>query len=165
MVSQGTFRKDLFYRIAVLTVDLPPLRKRGGDVPLLAEHMLARAAREAGRAAPTLSSEALACIVNHSWPGNVRELENEMRRLVVLVREEVQLEDLSPAVQQGGEEALMGGEVPQLVSAVAEVEIRTIRRALRASNGMKSPAAELLGISRYSLQRKIQKYGLGDDPQ
>ena len=165
MVSQGTFRKDLFYRIAVLTVDLPPLRKRGGDVPLLAEHLLARAAREAGRAAPTLSSEALACIVKHSWPGNVRELENEMRRLVVLVREEVQLEDLSPAVQQGGEEALMGGEVPQLVSAVAEVEIRTIRRALRASNGMKSPAAELLGISRYSLQRKIQKYGLGADPQ
>ncbi len=165
MVSQGTFRKDLFYRIAVLTVDLPPLRKRGGDVPLLAEHLLARAAREAGRAAPTLGSEALACIVNHPWPGNVRELENEMRRLVVLVRDEVQLEDLSPAVQQGGEEALAGGEVPHLVSAVAEVEMRTIRRALRASNGMKSPAAELLGISRYSLQRKIQKYALDADPQ
>ncbi len=95
----------------------------------------------------------------------MRELESEMRRLVVLVRDEVQLEDLSPAVQQGGEEAWTGGEVFHLVSAVAEGEMRTIRSALRASNGMKSPAAELLGISRYSLQRKIQKYALDADPQ
>ncbi len=163
MVAEGSFRKDLFYRIAVVTVDLPPLCKRGGDVPLLAEHLLARAAREAGRAAPSLSNEALTCIVHHPWPGNVRELENEMRRLVVLVNDEVQLEDLSAAVQRGGEDVLLGGDVPELVSAVAEVEKRTIRRALRASDGMKSPAAEILGISRYSLQRKIQKYGLDSD--
>jgi len=81
MVREGTFREDLYYRIAVLTVDLPALRDRRDDIPLLAEHLLMRAAREAGREAPVLPHDVMAVLCGHDWPGNVRELENEMRRL------------------------------------------------------------------------------------
>jgi transcriptional regulator with GAF, ATPase, and Fis domain len=98
MVAAGAFREDLYYRVHVLTVDLPPLRERREDIPLLAEALLARAAREAGRAVPQLPREVLAALVAYDWPGNVRELENEMRRLVVLAADEVRLEHLSSAV-------------------------------------------------------------------
>ncbi len=164
MVNEGTFREDLYYRLAVLHVDLPPLCERSGDVHLLAEHLLARAAREAGRRAPNLSQEALAAIVQYPWPGNVRELENEMRRLVVLVEGDVQVCDLSPSVLKGPAEPAAGNPIPtevgSLDDAVARVEKATIRQALRQSGDNKTHAALALGISRYSLQRKMEKHGV-----
>src|SRR5258706_6493666 len=98
LVREGSFREDLFYRVHVLTVDLPELRERRDDVPLLAEHLLARAAREAGKPAPTLAPDTLATLLAYDWPGNVRELENEMRRLVVLAGTEALPEHLSTAI-------------------------------------------------------------------
>jgi transcriptional regulator with GAF, ATPase, and Fis domain len=166
MVREGTFREDLYYRIAVLSIVLPPLRDRRDDVPLLAEHLLARAAREAGSTPPRIPHEVMACLVRHDWPGNVRELENEMRRLVVLATETVTGEDLSDAVREGRKttgEALSGGNMNatgDIREAVADLEKRSIEASLAQAGGNKSQAARTLGISRFALQRKLEKYGL-----
>ena len=166
MVRDGTFREDLYYRIAVLSIVLPPLRERRDDVPLLAEHLLARAAREAGSTPPRIPHEVMACLVRHDWPGNVRELENEMRRLVVLATETVTGEDLSEAVREGRKttgEALSSGNLNatgDIREAVADLEKRSIEASLAQAGGNKSQAARTLGISRFALQRKLEKYGL-----
>ena len=168
MVRGGDFREDLYYRINVLAVQLPPLRERREDVPLLAEHLLARAAREANRPAPLLPREVTAALVAYDWPGNVRELENEMRRLVVMAEDEVRLELLSPSVLErrslrgpGGAPAALLDAGGNIREAVADLEIRSIETALEQAGGNKSRAAKTLGISRFALQRKLDKYGLG----
>ncbi len=166
MVRSGSFREDLYYRVNVLAVHLPPLRERRDDVPLLADGLIARAAREAGRAVPSLSHEVLAALVEYDWPGNVRELENEMRRLVVLAEEAVHLEHLSPTIlAQAGEGAGGAAEAPEILgdlrAAVRTFELRAIEAALARAGGNKSRAAQELGISRFALQRKLDKYGVG----
>ena len=158
-VSEGSFREDLFYRIHVLTVELPPLRERVDDIPILAEHLLARAGREAGRPAPVLPQEVIVALCKHSWPGNVRELENEMRRLLVLAPEQVVLSSLSTAVREtsGGVKArALEGDLRE---TIAEFERSAIEAALERAGGNKSQAARALGISRFALQRKLDKYG------
>jgi transcriptional regulator with GAF, ATPase, and Fis domain len=167
MVRAGQFREDLYYRVNVLSVRLPTLRERRDDIPLLAEHLLARAARDAGRPVPVLEHEVMAALVSHDWPGNVRELENEMRRLVVLAQGEVRLEHLSQAVLERRSLRDKGGALPSLDTvgdiraAVAELEKRSIEAALATAGGNKSKAAAELGISRFALQRKLDKYNLG----
>ena len=167
MVREEAFREDLFYRVAVLTVDLPALRDRRDDIPLLAEHLLLRAAREAGREVPSLPHEVVTVLCSHDWPGNVRELENEMRRLLVVADDEVRVAHLSRSVIDGyGRESspaeagavLESGDIR---SAVADLERRSIEAALAQAGGNKSRAATALGISRFALQRKLDKYGLG----
>ncbi|MBL6721844.1 MAG: sigma 54-interacting transcriptional regulator [Planctomycetes bacterium] len=165
LVRDGVFREDLFYRLAVLRVDLPPLRARRDDIPLLAETLLSRAAREAGRAAPVLTHEVLAALMRHSWPGNVRELENEMRRLVVLAEGGARLADLSASVLEarpiaGASDEVQVLEAGDIKGAVADLERRSIEAALEQASGNKSQAARSLGISRFALQRKLEKYGL-----
>jgi transcriptional regulator with GAF, ATPase, and Fis domain len=171
LVKDGRFREDLYYRVNVLKVELPPLRERREDVPLLAEALLARAAREAGRPTPHLPREVVAALAAHEWPGNVRELENEMRRLVVLASDDVRLEHLSqtvierraPLLGSGG--AARGDANGSIRDAVADLEKRSIEAALASCGGNKSRAAKVLGISRFALQRKLDKYGLagGED--
>ncbi len=167
MVRSGEFREDLFYRINVLAVHLPALRERREDIPLLAEHLLVRASREAGKPAPLLPHDVMAALVSHDWPGNVRELENEMRRLIVMAQEEVTLEHLSPAVRErrslgSPEQARAMVENPgDIRAAVADLEMRSIEAALAQAGGNKSKAAASLGISRFALQRKLDKYDLG----
>ena len=163
-VAEGTFREDLYYRIDVLSVALPSLRERVDDIPLLAEHLLARAAREAGRPAPTLPHEVITALCAHDWPGNVRELENEMRRLVVLAPDRVELTSLSKAVLEGRGS---GGEAVQtplvegdLRETIAQFERSAIEDAIAKADGNKSQAGRALGISRFALQRKLEKYGL-----
>jgi len=165
--TQG-FREDLYYRINVLRVDLPPRRERREDIPLLAEALMAKAAREAGRPGPVLPREVISALVAYDWPGNVRELENEMRRLVVMACEEVQLDLLSTAILERrslrapagepGSAVLLGGSIRE---AVADLERRSIEAALVQAGGNKSRAAQALGISRFALQRKLDKYGIG----
>jgi DNA-binding NtrC family response regulator len=114
-----------------------------------------------------LPREVLAALVAHDWPGNVRELENEMRRIVVLASDEVRLEHLSQAVLE--RRSILGTSAPAAVEAgsirdaVAELEKRSIEAALSSCGGNKSRAAKLLGISRFALQRKLDKYGLGGE--
>jgi len=167
MVKEGRFREDLFYRVNVLTLRLPALRQRRDDVPVLAEALLARAAREAGKPVPSLSHEVLACLSAYDWPGNVRELENEMRRVVLLAEEVVALENLSETVRSGGgagsgAEATIVPDAPlgDLRGAVARFEKRAIATALAQAENNKSRAAKDLGISRFALQRKMEKYGI-----
>ena len=166
-VKEGSFREDLYYRIHVLKVEMPSLRDRVEDIPLLAEHLLARAAREAGREAPVLPHEVTAALSAHDWPGNVRELENEMRRLVVLSPERVELSSLSATVLEGASPEpprplIVEGD---LRATVAAFERDAIEGALSEADGNKSQAARALGISRFALQRKLEKFGLeGGDP-
>ncbi|MEZ6005932.1 MAG: sigma 54-interacting transcriptional regulator [Planctomycetota bacterium] len=169
MVEAGEFREDLYYRIAVLSLKLPPLRARRGDVPLLARHLLARAAKEAQRSAPHLSRSVLEVLDSYVWPGNIRELENEMRRLVVLASDTVAVNHLSPAVRETAEApqdettraaALLAAEGGDIREVVADLEKRSIEAALRESGGNKSRAARTLGLSRFALQRKLEKYGI-----
>jgi serine/threonine-protein kinase PknK len=174
LVREGSFREDLFYRVHVLTIHLPALRERRDDVSLLAEHLLARAAREAAKPAPVLAPETMAALLAYDWPGNVRELENEMRRLVVLAGSEALPEHLSTAVLErrslrgpgasGLAPASKGGPphdgAGDIRAAVADLERRSIEAALSRARGNKSKAASDLGISRFALQRKLDKYGL-----
>ena len=99
LVREGRFRQDLYYRLNVVAIELPPLRQRGADLPLLIRAFLERLARQQGRPVPELSERALAALVAHRWPGNVRELENELSRALALGGERLDLEDLSPAVR------------------------------------------------------------------
>lgn len=169
LVSEGRFREDLFYRINVLDVNLPPLRERTDDVPLLAESLLIRAAREAGVEPPLVPQEVMALLVAYSWPGNVRELENEMRRLVVLADGLVSPDLLSDSIRSGGQAKSVSGPVLEvggdLREAVASFEREAILSALERSAGNKSRAASELGISRFALQRKLDKYKDAEDAQ
>ena len=170
LVEAGEFREDLFYRINVLSLRLPPLRERRDDVPLLAENLLARAAREAGRQPPRLAHEVMATLAAYDWPGNVRELENEMRRVMIVAEDVVRLDHLSPNIKAADAASKKGSgapEAPRIVgdlrAAVARFEQRSIEDALALSGGNKSQAAKALGISRFALQRKLEKYGLNGD--
>jgi transcriptional regulator with GAF, ATPase, and Fis domain len=165
LVESGLFREDLYYRLNVLTVDLPPLRERIEDIPILAEALLVRAAREAGCEPPSVAPEVMAALAGHDWPGNVRELENEMRRSVVLADGIVRLEHLSGPIQNGESRLKSGGSVAPVVTvdgdlraAVAAFEAGAIRVAIADAESNKSRAAESLGISRFALQRKMEKY-------
>jgi transcriptional regulator with GAF, ATPase, and Fis domain len=172
LVREGVFREDLFYRVNVLSIRTPSLRERRDDIPLLAEHLIARAAREAGRPAPALDPATVAALVAYDWPGNVRELENEMRRLVVLASETALPEHLSSAVLErrslrapAHADGAAGAEpfssaTGDIRAAVADLERRSIEVALARARGNKSKAAADLGISRFALQRKLDKYGL-----
>jgi serine/threonine-protein kinase PknK len=166
MVDAGDFREDLFYRVAVLTLELPPLRERHDDVPLLARELLARAAREMRRELPVLTHEVLAALAAYPWPGNVRELDNELRRALIAADEAIRLEHLSPQVREGGgapSEVAPPAVAGDLRGAVAAFECGAIEAALERHQGNKSRAAAELGISRFALQRKLDKYGLASD--
>ncbi|MEW6072371.1 MAG: sigma 54-interacting transcriptional regulator [Planctomycetota bacterium] len=168
MVKAGEFREDLFYRVNVLTLRLPPLRERRDDIPLLAEALLARAAREAGQPTAVLPHEVLAVLTAYDWPGNVRELENEMRRALLLGGDAIRLEHISPRVRESLGTAAVAGTradsplvVGDLRAAVSRFERHAIEDALAAASGNKSRAAKTLGISRFALQRKLDKFGGG----
>ena len=167
MVREGTFREDLFYRVAVLSLDLPALRERRDDIPILAEHLLLRAAREAGPRGAGPPHDVMTTLCAHDWPGNVRELENEMRRLLVLsgggehrapLRGGARGPRPHAPVPRGAAQLVEAGDIQ---TAVADLERRSIEAALAQAGGNKSRAAEALGISRFALQRKLDKYGIG----
>ena len=172
LVEEGKFREDLFYRINVLRVDLPPLRERIEDIPLLAEALLVRAAREAHAETPSVAPEVMSALACHEWPGNVRELENEMRRVVVLADGMVRLEHLSKTILEGAGKSGRSDALAPMVkvdgdlrAAVAAFEAGAIRAALENAEGNKSRAGESLGISRFALQRKMEKYEIDLDPK
>jgi len=161
MVASGQFREDLFYRIHVLHVDLPPLRERRDDIPLLIEQFLARHRRSRPkRLAPACAAQMLA----YPWPGNVRELENEVERLVVLAGDApiISIELLSPRIRgwTPAEEPEPEPDTGSLPAAVEALERRMIGAAMRRHNGNKTRAAEDLKVSRRNLIRLVQKYQL-----
>ena len=167
-VAAGRFRRDLFYRINVVNIELPPLRERPGDIALLARHFLSTCADEASKAAPALTGEALRRLEQYSWPGNVRELENCMERAVLLCRNgEVRPEDLPPALRadsgEGVSVALAAPERPMSLSeALTGPERQILRMALARNGGNRQRTAAELQINRTTLYKKRKKYGLLD---
>lgn len=164
MVEQGTFREDLYYRLNVINLRVPPLRERKEDIPLLAEFFLSRASENTGGAKRALTKRALEKLYDYSWPGNVRELQNEMERVVVLAGEETKImpEMLSPKIIESTEKSkIQGARVHgKLKDALEDLEREMIREGLRRTGWNKSKLAKELGISRAGLIMKVEKYGL-----
>ena len=155
-VREGTFREDLYYRLNVVPLKLPPLRERNGDVRLLVEHFLARYGR--GRVY-TIEDATLEKMERYSWPGNVRQLENAVERAIALAGEATVLsEDHLLADQRKLAATGEGGEVKSLGDARREAEIRTIVAVLKHTGGHKAQAAKILGISRKNLWEKMRDY-------
>ncbi len=171
LVARGDFREDLYYRINVVRIDLPPLRERLGDVPMLAERFLARISDELGRTIVGFSDEAMAALMAYTYPGNVRELENLIERAAVLCRgQTIGLEDLPGHVigrddRAGGARrvAPVDGRLwnrQPLIEALREPERRIIEEALAANGWNRSRTAEALGINRTTLYKKMRQLGI-----
>jgi DNA-binding NtrC family response regulator len=157
-VRAGRFREDLFFRLNVVSIEVPPLRDRREDIPRLVEHFLRRF-RLPGRQAKSVSPEALELLVGYAWPGNVRELANTIERLVLLTPGTViRPEDLPPNIHPTAVSAPREEEDAPL--PLAEVERRSIIRALRYTQGKKAPAARILGIDVKTLTHKIRAYNI-----
>jgi two-component system response regulator HydG len=155
-VAEGRFREDLFFRLNVVSVVMPPLRDRPEDVPLLVEHFL-RGFAPAGSKPKKMSPKAMRLAMDYAWPGNVRELENAIQRAVVLSRGETIFPEHLPAKVQ----AVADGrpeDAPRAGKTIREVERDTIVKALRETDGNRTHAAKILGISRRTLQNKIKEY-------
>ncbi|MHC4841078.1 MAG: sigma 54-interacting transcriptional regulator [Planctomycetota bacterium] len=160
-VRQGGFRQDLFFRINVVTVRLPALRERQEDIPLLTDHFLKQACAEADRKNIKLDRGVLKAFMNYDWPGNVRELENEVKKLVALSDgDKIDASGLSPQLRKVAEEESLADSGASLKEIVENVEKRKIMEAMETTGGNKSRAAELLGLSRLGLRKKMERYGL-----
>jgi two-component system NtrC family response regulator len=165
MLTSGAFREDLYYRLNVVTLHVPPLRQRPEDVPLLALHFLRRFARELDRPVVSLHPEALKTLQGYAWPGNVRELQNVIERGVLFCAgDTLRAADLPEPLRRSAGETIapavsleLDRPLPELLDAVEE---ELIRRALVKARGVQAQAAELLGISRSNLQYKLKKFGL-----
>jgi two-component system response regulator AtoC len=162
-VADGRFRGDLFYRLNVFSIDLPPLRERMEDIPLLVEHFLTKYTAKLGIRAPRLTPEALKCLMGYSWPGNIRELENCIERGLVLAEGAIDADSL-PDVIRGRVGAGYSDEIPAdcLSLKVAEemIERRLIRKALEQTKGNRTHAARILEISHRSLLYKLKEYAI-----
>ena len=154
-VEAGRFRQDLFYRLNVITLRIPPLRERPEDLLPLTAHFLEKHGRRLGRAACTLSTEAVVALQRHGWPGNVRELENAIERALVLGRDDVIWpEDLPESMRA----ASAAASAPTSARPLAEIEREHILRTLRTVGSNKAAAARLLGLDRKTLYRKLRIY-------
>jgi two-component system NtrC family response regulator len=158
MVGEGRFQEDLFYRLSVIPIELPPLRERREDIPLLVEHFLRKHAQRVGRRVEGIEPAALERLSAYRWPGNVRELENAVERAVVLAAGPViDAASISMAEPPGGA-AASGLPSLRLHANVEWAEQESVRRALRQAGGVKKDAAELLGISQRALSYYLGKY-------
>ena len=163
LVQQRKFREDLFYRLNVVPVQLPPLRERGQDIMLLAEHFLTIFGQRFGQPAKQLSAQAEKAFLTYSWPGNVRELKNMIERLVILCpTQEVALESLPGEMVSSIPGSSSLGQMCNIDDQLLEIERQLVCNALQKAHGKRSDAAEFLGISRHALKRKMQKLQLAD---
>ena len=160
-VNDGRFRQDLFYRINVVTIELPALRERGRDILVLAERFLRTFAERMGREPPTVPSNVAERLLSYTWPGNVRELENCIERAVSLARNiELTVDDLPERVRNYRSESfVVAADEPSEILPLDELERRYIERVVRLLNGNKSRAAQLLGLDRRTLYRRLERYG------
>jgi len=158
MIKKGVFREDLFFRLNVITIVVPPLRERGDDILLLARHFIAKYAGEMDRPTPKLSDKALQIFKNYSWPGNVRELENLVQRLVVMTDHEIIDTPDFPAHMRFSAMREAGFN-----RTLIEVEAEYVRNVLASVNNNKTKAAEILGIDRKTLREKFKNIGDSTD--
>ncbi len=167
-IEERRFREDLFYRLNIISIELPPLRARQGDLELLARHILKRCARKLGLEVRDISPEALAVLERHTWPGNVRELENAMERAVALARGPVITPAELPRLQPGPAADAARADEHRVeppsdeVLPLAEVERRHILNAMQVFRGNRTRVSGALGISKSTLWRKLKAYGVTD---
>lgn len=162
-VHDGRFREDLYWRLNVIHLDIPPLRERPFDIPLLVEHFLNKAAEIAGRTSMNVTPEALATLTAYSWPGNARELENAIERAVALAEgPNLTPEDLPERIRNSAQTSQLLAQARQQRMTLSELERAYIVETLRFTGGNKSRAAELLGCDRRTLHRKLDEYRATD---
>jgi len=162
----GTFRKDLYFRLNVVTVHLPSLRERRSDIPMLAHWFLDRHAPDSSM---QVTHTAMKCLLQYDWPGNVRELENCIERAVALGDgKTIDLSDLPPTIASASPSTeLAPGVIPSVVSStdLEDIERATIERVFEQVKGDKALAGKMLGISRATLYRKLKRYNIGGRPE
>jgi Nif-specific regulatory protein len=160
-VAEGRFREDLYYRLKVVPIRVPPLRERTVDIPLLVDHFLKRL-RQEHQKPTTIVPEALARLVDHHWPGNVRELENTLERLVIMGRQpQIQLQDVTAILGERPPTRAVGLDAEaSLTSSVQDLERQQIVKAMEDSKGVQAKAAKMLGITPRQLGYRLKKYGL-----
>ena len=159
MVDEGKFREDLFYRLYVVIIHLPPLRERPGDIPILAQHFLKELATANDKKVESITPEAMDILSSYSWPGNVRELRNIVERMIVLARgEKLTVRDIPAAIREGIQPRTVAVSASNL--SLDEVEKQIIINALKNHDDNRTKAANQLGISRRTLHRKLNEYGL-----
>ena len=162
-LEQGTFREDLYYRLNVVPIDIPPLREHKEDIPDLVNHFLLRFTRENGKEEHEITPEALKLLMDYHWPGNVRQLENTIERAVALSADPViDVEDIALDSGVPGGAGLPAALLPEGMT-LEQWEDEIIREALRRANGNKSQAARMLGLSRNALRYRLSKIGVPDD--
>jgi two-component system response regulator PilR (NtrC family) len=167
-VEAGNFREDLFFRLNVIPIELPPLRKRRSDIPLLARHFVEKISESMDKDVEGISGEVKRALLNYSFPGNVRELENLMQRAVTLTQDSLISMDVMPSHLQKDsfDEITQDLDVPEdgvdLESMVEQLECRLIAKALEQTDGVKKAAAEKLGISFRSFRYRLDKYNIDD---
>jgi DNA-binding NtrC family response regulator len=164
LVEQGSFRRDLYHRLCVVPLELPPLRERPSDIPLLLDHFIGAAAREHGLAAPQLRASAVRLLKRYAWPGNLRELRNICERLVILLPGSAVTPSNLPAeiraaeAPDGGRDLGFGFRLPPSGIDLEQLEGEAIRQALTMADGNKSRAARLLGLSRDTFLYRLRKH-------
>jgi len=169
LVEDGSFREDLYYRLKVIPIYLPPLRERRTDIPLLAHHFLGNMAKSKRKKAMSITKEAMKALTNYDWPGNVRELENIIERMVILSEgDRIRVEDLPEKIAKRhvldmDEEGFIPDEGLSLSNAVNDYERQLILHALEKSGWVKNRAAKLLKMNRTTLVEKIKKQGIEKD--
>ena len=171
-VAEGTFRQDLYYRINVINLELPSLKERVSDIPVLASHFLGKVCKETGKSMSGFAPEAVSALQNYNWPGNVRELQNIIERAVLLGKSEfVELNDLPAHIANNSAVAMpaiglskSSGRPQTLKEALEEPERQIILQVLRQNNWNRNETADQLGVNRTTLYKKMKKLGL-DDPK
>ena len=161
-ITEGLFRQDLYYRLNVITIQLPPLAERSEDIPLLARHFLLKKANAMGKDIQAIDREAMDILCKYRWPGNVRELENIIERAVVMENgATIRVNDLPDYLETLSIETYRhsGSAIPSLEAQ----EKNYIKWVLDKCHGNRSRAAKIMGIDRVSLWRKLKRYGMGND--
>jgi two-component system response regulator HydG len=161
LVGAGGFREDLYYRLRVVSIEVPPLRERPGDIPLLADHFLRRAAAENGKTLRGITRSALDALLAHDWPGNVRELQNAIQSMVVMSSADRLTEEALPP--HLGQRAVGAGLNVHVGMTLAEIEKEAILKTLAAHGGHKKRTAEALDIGLRTLFRRLHEYGVLPD--
>ncbi len=157
-VAENRFREDLFYRLNIIEIILPPLRTRREDVPLLAKYFVAKFAKEQNTTEKIITREAMSALLNHHWQGNVRELENAVERAFILSSEQIELENLPPKIKSGAANNFEMRDPENLRLTLEEIERRYILEILKSVGEDKTAAAEILGIDLSTLYRKLKRY-------
>lgn len=157
-VAENRFREDLFYRLNVIEISLPPLRKRREDIPLLVKHFVSRTAKEQNAPEKSISAEAMSALVNHRWQGNVRELQNAVERAFLLSDEEIRIENLPSKIRAESGNSFEMRDPEGLRPTLEETERRYILEILRSVDEDKTQAANILGIDLSTLYRKLKRY-------